>query len=194
MDLLKKENVQIVESASDWKDAIRMAVLPLEQDGYVEPRYKEEIISNVEAMGPYIVLAPYIALPHARPEQGVLKSQIAVTLLRKEVYFENEKKPVKLLITLAASDNNSHLDALMTISELLQKEDTVENILNAENKECPMAYYLKAVIGARTNDSAAVLENLKKACALDASFKQLAATDMEFAKFFENNDFMSIVK
>ena len=32
MDLLKKENVQIVESASDWKDAIRMAVLPLEQD------------------------------------------------------------------------------------------------------------------------------------------------------------------
>ncbi len=141
MDLLKKENVQIVESASDWKDAIRMAVLPLEQDGYVEPRYKEEIISNVEAMGPYIVLAPYIALPHARPEQGVLKSQIAVTLLRKEVYFENEKKPVKLLITLAASDNNSHLDALMTISELLQKEDTVEHILNAENKDELYSYF-----------------------------------------------------
>lgn len=141
MDLLKKENVQIVESASDWKDAIRMAVLPLEQDGYVEPRYKEEIISNVEAMGPYIVLAPYIALPHARPEQGVLKSQIAVTLFRKEVYFENEKKPVKLLITLAASDNNSHLDALMTISELLQKEDTVENILNSKNKDELYSYF-----------------------------------------------------
>ena len=66
--------------------------------------------------------------------------------------------------------------------------------LNAENKECPMSYYLKAVIGARTNDATAVIENLKKACSLDASFKQLAATDMEFVKFFENNDFVTITK
>ena len=87
MDLLKKENVQIVESATDWKDAIRISVQPLEQHGYVESRYKEEIISNVESMGPYIVLAPYIALPHARPEQGVKESQIAVTLLQNEVRF-----------------------------------------------------------------------------------------------------------
>ena len=66
--------------------------------------------------------------------------------------------------------------------------------LNAENKECPMSYYLKAVIGARTNDATAVIENLRKACSLDGSFKQLAATDMEFAKFFENNDFIAITK
>ena len=66
--------------------------------------------------------------------------------------------------------------------------------LNAETKECPMSYYLKAVIGARTNDATAVIENLRKACSLDGSFKQLAATDMEFAKFFENNDFIAITK
>ena len=66
--------------------------------------------------------------------------------------------------------------------------------LNAENKECPMSYYLKAVIGARTNDATAVIENLRKACSLGGSFKQLAATDMEFAKFFENNDFIAITK
>ena len=66
--------------------------------------------------------------------------------------------------------------------------------LNAENKECPMSYYLKAVIGARTNDATAVIESLRKACSLDGSFKQLAATDMEFAKFFENNDFIAITK
>ena len=66
--------------------------------------------------------------------------------------------------------------------------------LNAENKECPMSYYLKAVIGARTNDATAVIEHLRKACSLDGSFKQLAATDMEFAKFFENNDFIAITK
>ena len=141
MDLLKKENVQIVESATDWKDAIRISVQPLEQHGYVESRYKEEIISNVESMGPYIVLAPYIALPHARPEQGVKESQIAVTLLQNEVRFAGEEKPVKLLIALAASDNNRHLDALMIISELLQNEDTVQKILNSKDKEELYSYF-----------------------------------------------------
>lgn len=66
--------------------------------------------------------------------------------------------------------------------------------LNAETKECPMSYYLKAVIGARTNDAAMVIDNLKKACAMEASFKALAATDMEFAKYFDNADFTAIVK
>ena len=141
MDLLKKENVQFVESATDWKDAIRISVRPLEQQGYVESRYKEEIISNVESMGPYIVLAPYIALPHARPEQGVKESQIAVTLLQNEVRFAGEEKPVKLLIALAASDNNRHLDALMSISEILQNEDTVQKILNSKDKEELYSYF-----------------------------------------------------
>ena len=141
MDLLKKENVQIVESATDWKDAIRISVQPLEQHGYVESRYKEEIISYVESMGPYIVLAPYIALPHARPEQGVKESQIAVTLLQNEVRFAGEEKPVKLLIALAASDNNRHLDALMSISEILQNEDTVQKILNSKDKEELYSYF-----------------------------------------------------
>lgn len=65
--------------------------------------------------------------------------------------------------------------------------------LNA-GKVSGMSYYLKAVIGARTNDDAMVLDNLRKACAEDVALKELAATDMEFAKYFENNDFTSIVK
>ena len=141
MDLLKKENVQIVESATDWTDAFRNSVQPLEQHGYVESRYKEEIISNVESMGPYKDLDPYIALPHARPEQGVKESQIAVTLLQNEVRFAGEEKPVKLLIALAASDNNRHLDALMSISEILQNEDTVQKILNSKDKEELYSYF-----------------------------------------------------
>ena len=56
MELLKKENVQICDRAADWKEAVRTAVKPLEKHGYVEPRYKEELISNVEKMGPYIVI------------------------------------------------------------------------------------------------------------------------------------------
>jgi Flp pilus assembly protein TadD/outer membrane protein OmpA-like peptidoglycan-associated protein len=54
--------------------------------------------------------------------------------------------------------------------------------------------YLKAVVGARTNDKAGVINNLKSAIAQDASMKSRAAEDIEFAKFAEDADFQAIVK
>ena len=65
--------------------------------------------------------------------------------------------------------------------------------LNA-GENTAMASYLKAVIGARTNDTSMVMDNLKKAVEMDRSLKQVAATDMEFARYFENNAFVTIVK
>ena len=70
-----------------------------------------------------------------------MQDQIAVTLLQNEVRFAGEEKPVKLLIALAASDNNRHLDALMSISEILQNEDTVQKILNSKDKEELYSYF-----------------------------------------------------
>jgi len=54
--------------------------------------------------------------------------------------------------------------------------------------------YLKAVVGARTNDKAAVYANLKSAIAQDAKLKARAAQDIEFAKFAEDAEFKAIVK
>lgn len=54
--------------------------------------------------------------------------------------------------------------------------------------------YLKAVVAARTNDKAAVLENLKAAIAKDAKLKTRAAEDIEFAKFAEDAEFQALVK
>lgn len=135
MEQLKLENVQVCERAADWRDAIRTAVLPLERGGYVEPRYKEEIISNIEKLGPYIVIADDIALPHARAEQGVLKTQLGVTLFREPVWFDGKETPARLFVTLAAADPNSHQDALMAVYGVLEDEDTVEEILKSEDAE-----------------------------------------------------------
>ncbi|MCR9010873.1 tetratricopeptide repeat protein [Gabonibacter chumensis] len=91
-------------------------------------------------------------------------------------YFGNCSCVNAALANILAGNNN----------EALKKLNAGEN--------SAMASYLKAVIGARTNDDAMVLDNLKKACAMNADLKQLAATDMEFAKYFDNADFTSIVK
>lgn len=54
--------------------------------------------------------------------------------------------------------------------------------------------YLNAVIGAKTNNAAMVISNLKSAVAKDSSLAKKAATDLEFAKYFTNADFLSIIK
>lgn len=141
MELLKQENVQICETADDWRDAIKKSVLPLEQSGYVESRYKDGIIENVEKLGPYIIIADHIALPHARPEQGAIETQIGVTLFRQDIAFDGREADARLFVTLAAKDNNSHLDALMKISELLSDEDVVDEILEAPDVNTLYRYF-----------------------------------------------------
>lgn len=66
--------------------------------------------------------------------------------------------------------------------------------LNANTEEISKKYYLKAVVGARTNDSNMVFDNLRKAVELDEATQAKAATDMEFAKYFEDATFKSIVQ
>ena len=77
MELLKRENVQIRESAQDWRDAIRISAELLEKHGYIEPRYKEAIIENVENLGPYILIADGVALA---PSTRLRRSASAVLL------------------------------------------------------------------------------------------------------------------
>jgi PTS system ascorbate-specific IIA component len=141
MELLKRENVQILEKASNWKEAINLSILPLENGGYVEACYKEAIISNMEELGPYIVISENIALPHARPEQGVKESQLAVTLFKEAVELKDSWTPIRLFISLAANDGEKHLQALATITQILQDQEKVKGILSANDADELYKYF-----------------------------------------------------
>ena len=81
------------------------------------------------------------------------------------------------------------------LAQILAKDyNKAKNTL--ANVERPDAYtdYLMAVLGARTNNSSMVTSSLKSAVAKDPSLAKKAATDLEFAKFFTNADFMNIIK
>ena len=60
----------------------------------------------------------------------------------------------------------------------------------------PDAYtdYLMAVLGARTNNTSMVTSSLKNAVAKNPALAKKAASDLEFAKYFTNADFMNIIK
>ena len=55
-DMLKRQNVQIVEKVNDWEESVHVAVQPLVDQGYVKSDYIDGIISNAKEFGPYFVI------------------------------------------------------------------------------------------------------------------------------------------
>ena len=64
----------------------------------------------------------------------------------------------------------------------------------SKDKETAQGYYIKAIVGARTNKPDVAISNLKNAIAKDSSLKAKAAKDREFIKLFQDANFSAIVK
>jgi tetratricopeptide (TPR) repeat protein len=55
-------------------------------------------------------------------------------------------------------------------------------------------YYLMAIVGARTNNTSLIYENLPKAIAADASYRGQAKDDREFLKYNTSAEFLNAIK
>ena len=135
-DLIRENIVDVDVSVDDWQGAIRAAGKLLHEDGATEERFTDAMIRVAKEFGPYIVVAPGIALPHARPEDGVKKASIAVVRLKTPVNFGNEDNdPVYLVVALAAIDHKQHIEGLKQLSFVLGNPDKIKAIKAAETKE-----------------------------------------------------------
>jgi mannitol operon transcriptional antiterminator len=139
-DLLTNEHIQFIDSVTDWKTAIKIAAQPLLDNGYITTEYIQAMINNVIEMGPYIVIAPGLALPHARPEQGVKQIGMSFLKIKNGCFFsEKEEHRVYILIVLAAIDNASHLKALSQLTELLSNKEHMNLLLSTDSVEDVLA-------------------------------------------------------
>ncbi|AWO75791.1 PRD domain-containing protein [Geobacillus thermoleovorans] len=135
-DLLTKRHIQIIEEAGDWKEAIVLAARPLLEEGYITSEYIEAMIQNVLTLGPYIVITPGVALPHARPEQGAKKLGMSFLRIKKGCLFsDREEDRVYVLIVLAAIDHETHLKALSQLTTLLSNQEHIQMLFKAGSVE-----------------------------------------------------------
>ena len=94
------------------------------------------MIENYRVNGPYFVLTPRIAIPHAKVETGAKKIGLSLISLSKPIEFGNKiNDPVELVICLSATDHSSHIEALAELADILMDENKVEKILKANDKE-----------------------------------------------------------
>jgi PTS system ascorbate-specific IIA component len=139
-NFLKRDYITVRAEAPDWRRAVAISGEKLIRHGIIEARYIEGMISAVERLGPYIAIAPGIAIAHARPEDGVISSGIGVTTLITPVNFGHEENdPIQVIVTLAASDHDSHIDAMGELMDALEKH--LDDIASAETPDAVYAVF-----------------------------------------------------
>jgi PTS system ascorbate-specific IIA component len=90
------------------------------------------MVSTVETLGPYIVIAPGIALAHSRPSPAVLRPGLSIIRLATPVPFgHRQNDPVRLVVGLASPDDDGHVLALATLAEFLSNPDRQASLLAA---------------------------------------------------------------
>ena len=109
---------------------------------------------------------------------------LGIVALKKGEYdkavklFGDTDSPNLGLAMILAGDNNGALKALE----------------NCTWEGCYMKEYFKAIVGARTAKENLMYESLQKAVEMKPELKEKIATDMEFAKYFNDPKFQAIVK
>ncbi|SDJ25477.1 BglG family transcription antiterminator [Salimicrobium halophilum] len=135
-ELLREDTIQFKDSVSGWEEAIRLASEPLLKKETIQPAYVDAMIESVHELGPYIVIAPDIAIPHARPEAGVNRLGMSFLRLKEPVAFsEKEKHQARLIFVLAAIDNNTHLKALAQLTEILSEEQNIKRLADTNQAQ-----------------------------------------------------------
>jgi ascorbate PTS system EIIA or EIIAB component len=133
-DLVNNKHTAYYQSFPDWESAIQAGCEVLLADNTITQDYVDAIIKCIKEYGPYIVIAPMIAMPHSTEGAvGVNDTKISFMKVEQPVRFQvdNPETDARLFFTIASVDHEKHLQNIMNLSEMLMNEQVVEALLQA---------------------------------------------------------------
>ncbi|MCI1935336.1 MAG: PTS sugar transporter subunit IIA [Bifidobacteriaceae bacterium] len=141
---LPDEAFDLDVEAADWREAIRLSGDRLVAAGFTTEAYTQAMIETVEKMGPYIVIAPGLALAHSRPSEAVLNTGLSWVRLSTPVEFGNkDNDPVSLVIGLAGRNEEEHVHVMSAIAGALSSAEKRKKL-----EEAPTAAAIRTILEA----------------------------------------------
>jgi PTS system ascorbate-specific IIA component len=129
---ITEAGVVLNADAENWRAAVRLAGGALTAMGSTRAGYSDEMIRMIEEHGPYVVIAPGLALAHARPGPEVLADGLAVVTLKDPVPFGHpHNDPVRVVLGLAILRVDTHLASVAAIANIFNDSDAVNAIAAA---------------------------------------------------------------
>ncbi len=135
-DLLTHQTVKVLVPAAHWRRVVLEAGKLLLLIGAVEGRYISAIVNLTTEHGPFMVVAPGVALLHAQPRDGVRQLSMGLITLQSPVEFgHSEYDPVFMAFILGAIDGEAHLFAMQQLARLIRNRQALEAIGSANSAD-----------------------------------------------------------
>jgi len=135
-DSLTQDHIAVNINALSWEEAVDCSGRLMVDTGLTQISYIEAMINTIKSIGPYCVIAPGIAMPHARPGNGVIQTGFSLITLEQAVEFGNKTNdPVDIVIGLAALDKETHITALKEIAICFSDDTFNHNLRAAKTKK-----------------------------------------------------------
>lgn len=129
---LSRDGIVLGASAVDWRDAVRLAGAALTASHAARPGYADEMIRMTEEHGPYVVIAPGLALAHARSGPEVIADGIAIVTLVAPVSFGHpHNDPVSVVLGLAIATPAQHIEYVAAIANVFNDSTAVTDLAAA---------------------------------------------------------------
>ena len=137
---LNERTMLFPDRVDGWRDAIEQVSTPLLADGAITREYVDAMLTSIAGGGTYIDLGYQIALAHARPESGVVRTGLSALWVRPAVLLNDEDAhPITLFVCLAAADSSAHLAAMAQLGALLSDETARDSLLAATDPTAALA-------------------------------------------------------
>jgi PTS system ascorbate-specific IIA component len=128
-DTVDERAIAVGAEAASWQAAVELCGGLLVESGVAEERYVPAMVRTVEELGPYVVIAPGVAIPHARPENGAIKPGISLVILREPVEFGSEENdPVDLLFGFATTGSDAHVELIRALADFIGEQENLERL------------------------------------------------------------------
>lgn len=129
---LPAEAIEIGAVVHDWRAAVSLAGDALVRSGAAKPGYAGEMIRVIEEHGPYVVIAPGLALAHARPGPDVVADGLAIVTLAEPVAFGHpHNDPVRVVLAIAIAKAGEHLAAVAGLANIFNDSTAIADLAAA---------------------------------------------------------------
>lgn len=126
-------SIRLGASVGSWQEAVELSGELLVASGRTTKAYTDAMLAAINELGPYVVIAPGLAMPHARPSEAVLDTGMSLVTLRKPVAFGHKKNdPVTVVFGLAALDHDRHLELLSQFAGKFSQPGFVNSLLSCQ--------------------------------------------------------------
>jgi PTS system ascorbate-specific IIA component len=135
-DAFGEGSILIKDSVEDRSSAISIAGELLVLSGKAASSYVASMLEAIDKFGPYIVIAPGIALAHGKPSDAVLETGLSLLMLKEAIEFQHSQNdPVSLVFGLAATDHESHIGLMSELAEFLSDQVSVNSLLTCSDSD-----------------------------------------------------------